>query len=182
VGVGKLLQHRGTTFLRRAERVQLGPLNTADVIDAGRRTVEEAGGVITEDALVTLAEVVHGYPYLLQLAGYRAWRDAGGEPITGAPVRATLPVLSERMGRLVHEPALRDLPEAQRSYLGAMSVDDGASSTGAVAARLELSAQHANVFRTRLIERELIMAVGHGRVDYSLPYLRDHLRRLAAAE
>ena len=182
VGVGKLLQHRGTTFLRRAERVQLGPLSRTDVIDAGRRTVEEAGGVIGEDALVALAEVVHGYPYLLQLAGYRAWRDAGGEPITGRDVRATLPILSERMGRLVHEPALRDLPEAQRGYLAAMSLDDGASSTGTVAARLSLTAQHANVFRTRLIERELIMAAGHGRVDYSLPYLRDHLRRLAAAE
>lgn len=182
VGVGQLLQHRGTTFLRRAERVQLGPLATADVIDAARRTVEEAGGTIAEDALVALAEVVHGYPYLLQLAGYRAWREAAGEPITAAQVRATVPVVSERMGRLVHEPALRDLPQAQRSYLAAMARDEGASSTGEVAARLGLSAQHANVFRTRLIERELITPAGHGRVDYSLPYLRDHLRRLAATE
>lgn len=182
MGVGKLLQHRGTTFLRRAERVQLGPLSAADVIDAGRRTVEEAGGVITEDALLALAEIVHGYPYLLQLAGYRAWRDAGGGQITAVLVRETLPILSERMGRLVHEPALRELPGAQRAYLGAMSLDEGASSSGVVAARLGLSAQHANVFRTRLIERELIEPAGHGRVDYSLPYLRDHLRRLAAAE
>ncbi|WP_165699948.1 ATP-binding protein [Ornithinimicrobium ciconiae] len=182
VGVGKLLQHRGTTFLRRAERVQLGPLSTTEVIDALRRTVTEAGGVVSEDALLTLAEVIHGYPYLLQLAGYRAWRDADREPITVAHARATLPVLSERMGRLVHEPALRDLPQAQRSYLEAMSLDDGPSSTGAVAARLGLTAQHANVFRTRLIERELITPTGHGRVDYALPYLRDHLRRLAATE
>ena len=42
--------------------------------------------------------------------------------------------------------------------------------------------QHRGTTFLRLIERELIEPVGHGRVDYSLPYLRDHLRRLAAAE
>lgn len=177
VGVDHLLQHRGTTFLRRAERVHLGALSTEEVIDAGRRTVEDAGGSISQPGLGALAEVVHGYPYLLQLAGYRAWRDAAGEPITQRHVRATLPIVSERMGRLVHEPALRELPPSQRSYLEAMAQDDGPSSTGEVAARLGLSAQHANVFRTRLIGRELIVAAGYGLVDYSLPYLRDHLRR-----
>lgn len=182
VGVDHLLQHRGTTFLRRAERVQLGPLSAAEVIDAARRTVEEVDGAIDAEALAALTEVVHGYPYLLQLAGYRAWREAAGQPITAEHVRATVGVVSQRMGRLVHEPALRDLPQAQRNYLTAMAQDDGASRTGEVAARLGLTAQHANVFRTRLIERELIMATGHGRVDYSLPYLREHLRRQAATD
>nr|WP_306270891.1 ATP-binding protein [Ornithinimicrobium sp. HY1793] len=181
VGVGQLLQHRGTTFLRRAERVQLGPLSDADVIDAVRRTVEGAGGEISADALAALAESVHGYPYLLQLAGYRAWRESAGGALTPAHVRATSRVVSQRMGRLVHEPALRDLPQAQHSYLVAMAQDDGPSSTGTVAARLGLTAQHANVFRARLIERELILPAGHGLVDYSLPYLRDHLRREAAS-
>lgn len=182
VGVDQLLQHRGTTFLRRAERVQLGPLSTAEVTDAARRTVEGADGTITDDALRALTEVVHGYPYLLQLAGYRAWREAAGGRIAESHVRATLRVVSERMGRLVHEPALRDLPQAQGAYLAAMARDDGPSSTGEVALRLGLSAQHANVFRTRLIERELIAPAGHGRVDYTLPYLRDHLRRQGVVE
>lgn len=177
VGVDQLLQHPGTTFLRRAERVHLGALSPAEVIDAARRTVQDADGVIEEEALVALAEIVHGYPYLLQLAGYRAWREAAGAPLSADHVRATLPVVAERMGRLVHEPALRGLPGAQRGYLMAMAQDDGEASTGAVAARLGLSAQHANVFRTRLIERELITPTRHGHVDFALPYLREHLRR-----
>lgn len=181
VGVGQLLQHRGTTFLRRAERVQLGPLTTAEVIDAARRTVGDAAGAITQEALEVLAEIVHGYPYLLQLAGYRSWREASGATIAPAHVRASARVVSERMGRLVHEPALRELPQSQHAYLAAMAQDDAASSTGQIAARLGLTAQHANVFRTRLIERELIAPAGHGRVDFPLPYLRDHLRREAAA-
>ncbi|MCK0112884.1 ATP-binding protein [Ornithinimicrobium sp. F0845] len=180
VGVDQLLQHSGTTFLRRAERVQLTALNASDVTEAARLTIEDAGGSISREGLDVLVEVVHGYPYLLQLAGYRAWREAADSPITEAHVRRTTPLLSERMGRLVHEPALREVPQAQRSYLAAMAQDDGASSTGAVAARLGLTAQHANVFRTRLIQRELIAPAGHGLVDFALPYLREHLRRQAA--
>lgn len=180
VGVDHLLQHRGTTFLRRAERIHLPILSTEQVVEAVRLTVEGAGGSIGEDGLTALAEVVHGYPYLLQLAGYRAWREAGGAQITAAHARATLPVVSERMGRLIHGPALRDLPPSQRSYLAAMAEDDGVSSTGEVARRLGVTAQHANVFRTRLIERELIAPAGHGKVVFLLPYLRDHLRRRPA--
>lgn len=182
VGVDQLLQHRGTTFLRRAERIHLAALKDAEVMEAARLTVEGAQGAVDQDALVAMAGIVHGYPYLLQLVGYRAWREAGGGDILRSHVGATRSVVSERMGRLIHEPALRDLPESQVSYLRAMAQDPGPSSTGEVAGRLGLSAQHANVFRSRLIERELIVPAGHGRVDFALPYLRDHLRRKAAAD
>lgn len=177
VGVDQLLQHRGTTFLRRAERVHLPALTATEVTEAARRTVEEGGARIADDALSTLAEVVHGYPYLLQLAGYGAWRAAQDrEELSAADVSSTVPVVAERMGRLIHAPALRDLPQSQRDYLAAMALDDGPSSTGELAARLGVNAQHQNVYRTRLIERELIAPAGYGLVDFSLPYLREHLR------
>ena len=177
VGVDQLLQHRGATFLRRAERVHLPPLTRVEVMEAGRRTVEEGGRRIGADALEALADVVHGYPYLLQLAGHGAWRAAGErEELTRGDVTSTVPVVAERMGRLVHAPALRALPESQRGYLAAMAEDDGPSSTGEIATRLGITMQHQNVYRTRLIERELIAAAGHGRVDFALPYLREHLR------
>jgi hypothetical protein len=181
VGVDQLLQHRGATFLRRAERIHLPALTRAEVMDAARRTVREGGGRITDEALTALADVVHGYPYLLQLAGHGAWRAAGErEVVGGQDVLSTVPVVAERMGRLVHSPALRDLPQSQRRYLAAMAQDDGPSATGELATRLGVNMQHQNVYRTRLIERELITPAGHGFVDFALPYLREHLRTEAS--
>lgn len=177
VGVDQLLQHRGTTFLRRAERIHLPTLTRAQVRDAARRTIEESGGLIADDALDTFADIVHGYPYLLQLAGHGAWRSAGTRKrITVDDVTSTVPAVSERMGRLIHAPALRELPQSQRAYLHAMAEDDGPSATRAIAARLGVNMQHQNVYRTRLIERELIAPAGFGFVDFALPYLREHLR------
>ncbi|WP_134772239.1 ATP-binding protein [Ornithinimicrobium flavum] len=178
-GIDALLEQRGTTFLRRAERIHLAPLTDEQVAAAAVQTVRDAGRVISEEATARLVELVHGYPYLLQLVGYHAWRAAGEDGVlTAADVEATLPVVEERMSRLVHAPALRGVPEGQLAYLRAMAVDDGPSATADIASRLGVTKGHQNVQRTRLIERELVVATGHGRVDFALPYLREHLRRL----
>jgi len=177
-GIASLLGQQGSTFLRRAERVDLAPLRDEEVRDAAVRTVRGAGRVISPEAVERLAAIAHGYPYLLQLVGYQAWRAAGDdEVITLADVETTLPIVVDRMSRLVHTPALREVPQGQMDYLRAMAQDDGPSSTGEVAARLDISKQHGNVVRSRLIDRELIVPAGHGLVDVALPYLREHLRR-----
>ncbi len=176
-GIDQLLRQAGTTFLRRAERVHLAVLADEDVRTAARATVEDAGRSIGEDALDRYARIVHGYPYLLQLVGYHAWRvDPERTEITGDDVERTLPLVVERMGRLVHAPALGALPEGQRAYLRAMATDDGPASTRQVAERMGVPMQQQNVYRARLIDRELIQAAGHGYVDFTLPYLREHLR------
>ena len=178
-GIDALLAQPGTTFLRRAERIHLAPLPDEQVAHAAVQTVRGAGRVISDEALTTLVELVHGYPYLLQLVGYHAWRAAGDdEVITAADVASTRPAIVERMSRLVHAPALRGLPEGQRAYLRAMAQDDGPSSTGAIGERLGVTKGHQNVQRTRLIERELVVPAGHGLVDFALPYLREHVRGL----
>ena len=178
VGVDALLEQRGTTFLRRAERIHLRALSDTEVAQAAVETVRQAGRVVSREAVDRLVQIAHGYPYLLQLVGYHAWRAAeDDEVITRSDVEQTVPAVVERMGRLVHAPALLKVPEGQLAYLRAMAQDDGPSSTGAIALRLGVSKGHQNVQRTRLLERELITPAGYGYVDFALPYLRDHLRR-----
>ncbi|MGC5585307.1 AAA family ATPase [Ornithinimicrobium sp. W1665] len=177
VGVDQLLRQGGTTFLRRAERVHLDLLTAEEVAEAARATVSDAGRTLADDAVAALVEIVHGYPYLLQLVGYHAWRvDPAREEVTVRHVRSTRPLVVERMGRLVHAPAVAPLPEGQRSYLRAMAVDDGPSSTREIAERMGVPMQQQNVYRARLIDRELIRPTSHGFVDVTLPYLREHLR------
>lgn len=176
-GIDSLLRQAGTTFLRRAERVHLAVLADDEVRTAARATVEDAGRSIGFAALDRYVEIVHGYPYLLQLVGYHAWRvEPGRQEISVDDVEQTLPLVVERMGRLVHAPAVSGVPEGQRKYLRAMAADDGPSSTRQVAERMGVPMQQQNVYRARLIDRELIQPAGHGYVDFTLPYLREHLR------
>ena len=80
-----------------------------------------------------------------------------------------------KMGQLVHEPALRDLSNVDRTFLAAMAIDDGPSKISDVAQRLGVSSQYASNYRRRLLDAE-IKSVGYGTVDFELPYLREYLR------
>ena len=86
-----------------------------------------------------------------------------------------------RLGLLVHEPALRDLSGVDRTFLVAMAADDGPSRMAAIAERMEVDANYASQYRRRLIAADLICPAGYGRVDYTLPHLREYLREHAAS-
>jgi hypothetical protein len=83
---------------------------------------------------------------------------------------------SRRLGQLVHEPTLRDLSATDLAFLGAMAEDDGPSLVRDVAVRMGVDANYASQYRRRLLTRQVIRPVAHGVVDFTLPFLREHLR------
>ena len=86
-----------------------------------------------------------------------------------------------RIGSLVLEPSLAGISDVDRSFLVAMSQDDGPSRIGQIALRLGVDGTYASQYRLRLIDAELIASVGHGMLDFTMPYLRECLREHAAA-
>jgi len=87
-----------------------------------------------------------------------------------------------RLGALVHEPALNDASDIDKSFLLAMVHDDGPSKMADVQRRLNVDANYARQYRLRLIAAELIHPAGRGYVDFTLPYLREYLREHAVAD
>ena len=64
----------------------------------------------------------------------------------------------------------------------AMSPDNGPSRMRDILKRMgDVAPQYGNVYKNRLIEAGMIGSVGHGKVDYPLPYLRDFLREHGAS-
>lgn len=85
-----------------------------------------------------------------------------------------------RLGDAVHGPELDGLSPIDKTYLLAMAQDDGPSSTSTIAARMGKDLSYANVYRSRLIEAQVIRDMGYGKVDFAIPYLRQYLREHAA--
>lgn len=181
--VAGLLDRPGTTFLRRAEHSVLTAVSDADVREALRVPIEDSGRTIGTEALETAAEGTRRYPFLIQLVGYHSWRaDPAAPEITAAHAREGVRTAVRRMGRLVHEPAVRALSDVDRRFVDAMVVDDGPSRMQDVAQRLGVDASYAGQYRRRLISAGLVAPAGYGKVDLALPYLREHLRRHPIAE
>lgn len=174
------------TFLRRAERKHLGDVSLDDVKRAFATTIEDNGRHASDSVLSMLAQATNGYPFMIQLVGYWAWRAsqtgpyADDETITEEAAVRGIAQAKIKLGDMVHGPAVDGLSAMARDYLLAMAQDDGPSSTGEIAKRLERDATYANVYRTQLIKEDIIYQSSYGYVDFKLPYLRDYLREHGA--
>lgn len=165
-----------STFLRRADRINLGGLSDEDTRIALSVPVEQAGKTITAEALDLGVELSRGYPYLVQIVGDLAWMEAGrAAVITRAHVAAIASAAKEVLGRQVHEPTMAALGPGARRYLAAMVPDEGPSSTGEIAERLGVKKQTANDYRRQLIAHGVVEVPSYGHVRMVIPYLREHL-------
>jgi hypothetical protein len=178
--VSDLLNDDVLTFLRRATPIELADVPLSEVRAALSRTITDAGRYIDQAALDMSTAATSGYPFMIQLVGYHVWRKADDLSIDSDAATRGIAAARKRLGSTVHATALADLSDIDRTYLVAMSQDDGPSGTGTIAQRMGETAQYANVYRTRLIDAGMIEPVGHGKVDFSIPYLREYLREHGA--
>ena len=176
--VSDVLNDDVLTFLRRADRHTLTAVAPDDVARALREPIEAGGRRVADSALDTMVEATEGYPFLIQLVGDRTWRvHPDVEEISVDDARAGVTSARERLGALVHAPAVANASEVDRSFLYAMSADDGPSKMADIQGRLGVDVNYASQYRLRLIDAELIEPAGRGYVRFAVPYLRDYLRQ-----
>lgn len=169
--------HNPVTFLRRAHRIELGPVPKSEVSRGLTEPLTVYNYAWQGAALEIATAGCKGYPFLIQLVGSELFKLAQSTHIISEQLAHTaVNNAKNQLHRLVHEPALQDLSERDLEYLTAMASDEQVSKTATIADRLHLTPQSANTYRIRLIEQELIAAAGHGKVRFVLPYLRDYLR------
>jgi predicted ATPase len=176
--VSDLLNDDVLTFMRRADRHELGSLVIDDVEDALRSTIIENDRSIDEAACRRAAEATRGYPFLVQLVGHQVWRSTSAEHMTMSSVDRGITAALKRLRTLVHEPALNDLSDKDREFVAAMAVDQGQSRIADVAERMGRSPQYVNTYRSRLISSGVIETTTRGRVRFAVPYLRDTVLEL----
>lgn len=164
------------TFLRRANRVELGAVSDGEVEIGLVKPVEDAGRSWEPEAVAAAVAACGGYPFMIQLVGQWSFHYAQGDVIDLAAAERGIAKAQRKLGQLVHEPALADLSDVDRTYVAAMARDDGPSRTADIAERLGVSVQYAGQYRRRLMDAEMIRSVKTGYVDFELPYMRDYLR------
>ncbi len=179
--VSGLLSDDVLTFLRRADKRVLKDVAIDEVHDAIVETITTNGRTIDPAANRLAAEGTKGYPFLIQLVGYNLWRASDDRHITTPDAEKAVVAARRRLGSLVHETALNDLSDVDKTFLMAMSRDEGPSRMSDIIKRMGVIPQYANVYRLRLLDAGMIDMTARGRVDYALPYLRDFLREHGAS-
>ena len=196
----KISKYEGCTYMRRAAHVRLGLFTYEETVGA-------LGGAIgsidllecSDDVIGFSANLCKGQPYLMQLFGFHLVElanasllgkrnEIGREPyevLREDAQRAFYNALPDyREGVL--KPILDETPAAEMRYLRAAAavLDDDRVATSEKIAR-ELAVERPNELsssRRKLIEKELIVPAGHGKVAFAVPYLADYLAEEAQNE
>ncbi len=178
--VSPVLNDNVLTFLRRADRYNLGPVNLVDVERAIREPIEANGRELDPVACTEAARATGGYPFLIQLVGRYTWQQNPRERVIKSPdVAAAVAAARRRLGSLVYEPALADVSNIDRTFLVAMAQDSGPSKMSDICTRLGVNANYGSQYRLRLIEAGLVESSRHGEVDFAQPLLREYLQEHA---
>ncbi len=182
-GVSSLLSGTSTSFLRRAARYELQALADYEVEEALVRTMRDGGKSFESDALEAAVEAVRGFPFMLQLVGYRAWRMAEDSGVVNlANVRDATGVARKELEQRVYEAVWFELSEADKSFLLAMTKDTAATRQADLVGRLGKPSGHVSKYKKRMLQQGIIQERSRGVLEFCLPGFREYFVERIAGE
>ena len=174
--ISSIQSDKTVSFLRRAQVFTLGRINDFDVRDALVRTINENGRKAEEKGLQEAVAAIAGFPFLLQLVGYRSWNiNPTIDVISEKDFREGIAIAKVEMKSRILDATYREFSEGDNKFVRAMLKDEDETKTSDIGERLGWSSSQVAQYRRRLIEAGVIGYRGRGRVGFELPYFREFL-------
>ena len=174
--IEELKKNKVVSFLRRAEHQYLGRIADFDIANAVQKTVQQGGRTIREEALDVLVDATEGFPFMMQLIGYRSWDEhPDASEITLSDVRSGVALARHEMRERILESTYRELSNGDLAFLAAMLLDPGDSSLKDIAERMGKSSAYVNTYRRRMLKQGIIGDRRRGEVGFDLPVFKEFL-------
>lgn len=154
---------RRCSFLMRAEKIVLKPLNIIGMKNQYRQTFQ-----CDEDTALKMAAFTKGYSYAFQVLGYIMWdKDCSLEE--------AIPLFDEKMTGYCYEKIWSDLSTKEKEIVSVLAAD-GEAKTSDIAARTGGSLKSFSVQRDRLIKKGIIDGREHGVIRLMLPRFEEYVK------
>lgn len=173
--ISSLLNGKSISFLRRANKVNLGRINDVDVKVAFAQTAKIGKKEVSKEALDIAARAIEGFPFMLQLVGYYSWDFAKGTNIEIKDVEWGAQTATEDMKERILRATLDELSNRDLDFLNAMLKDEKSSKTTEIATRIKMTTGNVSTYKKRLLEQGVIEETRRGEVRFALPFLREYL-------
>lgn len=174
--VSTLLNDKTVSFLRRAQQYKLGRVADYEVREALFKTVVDNGRAADSNGLDCAVKAIAGFPFLIQLVGYRAWDVCPDSlEISAGDFERGIDLARAEMNDRILEATYRELSPADLLFAEAMLQDEEVSRTADLVDRLGWSSSQVAQYRRRLIEGGVIAERGRGLVAFDLPFFKEYL-------
>ena len=173
--VSSVLNDKVLTFLNRAKKTTLEPLNISDIDVFYETAFRDSGVDIAPELRKRAATRAQGSPYLMQLIGHNIVENSTGG-VDEAVLNHAIDVAELDFKNDVCGTTVAALSEKDVEFLISMSTEESTSRVSDVAKRLQVSSDYAQKYRKRLINAGIIEPANRGSVKFSVPLLADYLR------
>lgn len=182
-GANALLSGKSTSFLRRATHYELVALNDSEVEEAFQLTMNQGGKSFEQEALELAVKATGGFPFMLQLLGYRTWNlTVGRTRILAADVETAARNARKELEQKVYEATWFELTEADKNFLGAMLQDPLSTRQADIGKRLGRPSGHVSRYKKRMLQHGIIQERSKGVLEFCLPGFKEYFTEKRSEE
>ncbi|MBQ3801856.1 MAG: ATP-binding protein [Treponema sp.] len=179
--VSELQNDNQLTFLLRAPRVTLEPLDSSNVRYNYKKAFESGGKTLDEKALDKMTRASGGYAYAFQLMGWLLWKNTQ-DKITEKNVDSVLDEYKMLLFRNAYIKIAENLSRMDKAFVINMAKNTGPTSMKELVREMGKSNAYLSNYRARLLDSQIIKQTSYGYVGFALPYFREFVNERLAAE
>lgn len=153
-----LQNENNLTFLYRAPKLFLEPLNAGAIIASYQKTFDTS-----YEKARQMAQFTGGYPFAFQVLGYLCWENGGADALM-----RILPVFDQYLDEYVYSKIWSELSGIDRNIVKLMA-ETGETSVTNIREQLNMKPQEFSVYRRRLLNKGVILAPFRGEIKLALP-------------
>jgi len=155
---------KSLTFLYRAPKIELKPLNIGLIAESYKRVFK-----LTDEESLGMAKATAGYSFAYQALGYLCFRD-------GKSWEEEVPQFDAILEEYVYEKIWSEVSNTDRNVLAAIAGSDTAK-VQEIRESAGLTSDEFTVYRSRLMRKGIICSSGYGFVEFVLPRFREFVLR-----
>ena len=160
--IEELQNEKSLTFLYRAPKIQLRPLNNGAIINKYKTIFH-----ISQESASQMAELTKGYPFAFQVLGYLTWNHDGD-------YHAVLDEYKQYLSEFVYDKIWSELSAKDRMVAKAIA-DEKSGKIKDIRERLGMETNEFNPYRKRLIKKGIVSGEMRGYVYFTLPLFAEYV-------
>ena len=158
----ELQNHATLTFLYRAPKFELSPLNSALIAKEYKRVFN-----IPDNDAWGMANIVNGYPYAYQVLGYLCYKR-------DLPYEEVVDEFDAYLSEYVYDKIWEEMSDKDREVVRALAISKEGK-TGDIRQIADLSAGEFSVYRDRLLKKGLVTGERYGHLEFTLPRFKEYV-------
>lgn len=160
--IDELQNEKSLTFLYRAPKIQLKPLNKQAIVNKYKSIFE-----IEVDQATQMADLTKGYPFAFQVLGYLTWNHHGD-------YNAVRGEYEQYLSEFVYDKIWSELSQKDRMVARGIGDVEGGKIKD-IREHLHMETNEFNPYRKRLIKKGILSGETRGYVYFTLPLFEEYV-------